>query len=253
MTAFVSLPNLPKACSAVIYGEKYASFLEKPLKEIQISSIFVPDNVRLDPRLAGHADLSILHLGGERLLLAPTLKGSGFARELYDAGALVEFPDVQQTEKYPDDAQYNVCIVGRNVIFHRAGLPDCFVEYLTIEPFEHYVNCKQGYTRCAICIVDANALITADRGIAKAAEASGFDVLLIEPGFIRLDGFPYGFIGGASFKLSQNTLAFTGSLDAHPDCDRILRFLRQHGIKALFLTQEPIFDIGTAIPIFEKA
>jgi hypothetical protein len=78
-------------------------------------------------------------------------------------------------------------------------------------------------------------------------------VLRIAPGAVVLDGFPYGFIGGASFKISEKNLAFTGRLDGHPDCERILSFLREREIEPLFLTQEPIFDIGSAIPILEMS
>ena len=73
------------------------------------------------------------------------------------------------------------------------------------------------------------------------------DVLQIRPGHIALEGYDYGFIGGASFLLDSNTLAFTGHLDVHPDRDRILDFLRQHGVSAVFLTESPVFDIGGAV------
>jgi len=250
MMAFVQTPNLPKRCRAVIFGEKYAKKLLKSLQSLQIEAVLLPDNPSLDPRLSGHADLSVLHAGGEELLLAPYLKGSTFAARLRKAGAVPHFPDVSQGAVYPADAQFNVCVVGENILYNKKTVPASTVEILT-KAGRKPISCRQGYTRCAACVVDEHALITADRGIAAAAEAVGLDVLLISPGFIRLDGFPYGFIGGAAFKLAENVMAFTGRLDAHPDQRRILACLERRGIQPLYLTEEDIFDIGSAIPTLE--
>ena len=70
MKRFTRVPNLPVNSSAVIYGEKYAGKLRKTLDNLHIESILLPDNPDIDPRLAGHTDLSVFHAGGERLFLA---------------------------------------------------------------------------------------------------------------------------------------------------------------------------------------
>ena len=252
MSVFVRFPNLPQRCKAVLYGEKYAQKLKYPLEYLQIESICVPDNPYIDPRLAGHVDLSVLHAGGEKLLLSPYLKSSAVSDYLQRQGALLSFPDIRQYDVYPGDAQLNLCILGDRAIYNRSVVPACIVDFLTNEASVIFKSCRQGYNRCAACIVDAQSLITADRGIAAAAEAFGIQTLIITPGFVDLDGFPYGFIGGASFKLSGDKLAFTGRLDEHPDGDRILSFLHEREIEAIFLTEDAVFDIGSAIPILEK-
>ena len=251
MSAFIQLPNLPLQCKAVLYGEKYAEKLKKRLELLQIESIIVPDNPFVDKRLTGHADLSVLHAGGERILLAPYLKGSAVSSYLQSLGAVLTYPQIRQSDIYPEDAQLNLCMIGKCVLYNINSVPDCIVEILTNCGDLCFQSCRQGYSRCAVCVVDEQSLITADRGIAAAAEALGMHVLRIAPGAVVLDGFPYGFIGGASFKISEKNLAFTGRLDGHPDCERILSFLREREIEPLFLTQEPIFDIGSAIPILE--
>lgn len=252
MSRFVSAPNLPGACTSLIYGQKYAEILQNALDLRHIESILLPDNPDIDPRLAGHTDLSLLHAGGEKLFLAPYLKGSAFADNLRAQGAELVFPSVQQNRIYPGDVQFNVCLVGEYVISNRETAALEIVEYLTNSEGKRLIPARQGYSRCAVCVVNADSIITADRGIAAAAEANGLQVLLIQPGFIRLDGFPYGFIGGAAFRLSCDKLAFTGSLDAHPDRNRILSFLDARSIEPVFLSREPIFDIGSAVPIFEN-
>ena len=252
MSRFVDLPHLPRQCSTILYGEKYAEKLRKPLDNLHIRSILVPDNPDIDPRLAGHADLSVLHTGGESVLLAPYLKGSFIEDWLCSNGAKLLFPEIQQHPAYPEDVQLNLCQIGEHVLYNRKTAADSIVEYLIKKDTLHFINCRQGYTRCVSCVVDAQSLITADRGVAVRASSAGLSVLLISPGHILLDGFPYGFIGGASFKLSAHRMAFTGRLDGHPDHDRILQFLAQREIEAVFLTEEAIFDIGSAIPILEE-
>jgi hypothetical protein len=100
--------------------------------------------------------------------------------------------------------------------------------------------------------VDEKSIITADRGIYHSVTSAGMDALLINPGHIVLKGFDYGFIGGAAFKISKHKLAFTGLLELHPDKDKILKFLADRKIEPIYLTKQPIFDIGSAIPIIEK-
>ena len=103
-----------------------------------------------------------------------------------------------------------------------------------------------------MCVVNANAVITADHGIANALRTHDVEVLEITPGAISLPGYDYGFIGGSSFLLSPDRLAFTGTLAHHPDFRKITDFLKDHHIEPVYLTEEPIFDIGTAIPIIEE-
>lgn len=252
MSDFVVSPNLPEACSALIYGEKYAGILRKHLDSLRIHSILLPDNPDVDKRLSGHADLSVLHTGGEKLYLAPYLKGSGFASQLADCGAQIVYPKITQETAYPADAQLNLCAVGNRVICNPGTASAEIVEYLTIIKGNKRVPVRQGYSRCAVCVVDADSIVTSDRGIAAAAAADGMKVLLICPGYICLDGFSYGLIGGASFKLSSDRLAFTGRLDAHPDAGAILSFLAERGVEPVYLTEEPVFDIGSAVPILEN-
>lgn len=252
MSRFVSEPNLPRACSALIYGEKYAEILEKALISLHIESILLPDNPDIDEHLSAHADLSVLHAGGETLFLAPYLKGNAFASQLESRGAQLDYPVMRQECKYPGDAQFNCSVVGKSVICNPKTAAFHIVDYLTNSEMKNLIPVHQGYSRCAVCIVDRESVITADRGIAKAARAGGLQVLLIQEGHVRLDGYAYGFIGGAAIKLASDKLAFTGRLDSHPDRDAILRFLSNRGVEPVYLSHGPAFDIGSAIPLFEN-
>lgn len=247
----VKSPNLPEQAGAVIIGQKYFESLTISLEKHGIKTLFVPDNCCVDSRLSGHADLSILHPGGKELWLAPYLKCSSFSDTLDSMGFELFYPDIRQSPLYPGDAQLNICICGKRAICNSSVVPNNIDEYFTNAGYEA-INVRQGYARCSVCVVDENAVITADRGIGAAVRSADMDVLLISPGHIELPGYDYGFIGGASFKLSKDKMAFTGSLDAHPDKEKILAFLELHNIEPIFLTDKPAFDIGSAIPITEK-
>jgi hypothetical protein len=243
----VKLSNLPDNADTIIIGQKYSQILDNPLKLLGISPLFVPSNPYVDSRLSGHADLSVLHVGENELCLAPYLKASEFSCQLKSMGFDLHYPEIKQAKDYPRDAQLNVCLVGNKAICN----PDvCY--YSIANLFTNVIPVQQGYSKCSVCVVDEHSTITSDRGIYHSAKASGLDVLLINPGYIRLDGFSYGFIGGSTFKISKQKIAFTGTLDSHPDKAKILNFLHDRQIEPVYLTNQPIFDIGSAIPITEK-
>ncbi|MGI5977813.1 MAG: DUF6873 family GME fold protein [Candidatus Limivicinus sp.] len=251
MDNFVSSPNLPKCVKNVIISSKYSDILDKPLQNLGIIPIYVPENPSVDSRLSGHTDLSIFHGGGDQVFLAPYLKNTKTAEKLAEIGLSVHFTGINQAEKYPFDAQMNVCAFGNSFIYNSRTASSEIVDYLT-NSGRQGIDCRQGYSKCSVCVLNENAVITSDRGIADAASENNIDVLLIDSGGIKLKGFDYGFIGGAAFKISSNTIAFTGTLDLLSRKETILSFLCYHNIEPVFLTGQPAFDIGGAVPLTEK-
>lgn len=252
MADFVLRANLPKRAERVVIGAKYAYLLEKPLKKLGIEPIFVPDNPNVDWRLRGHADLSVFHAGGEEIWLAPYLRESAFAARLAALGARVHIADISQSPAYPRDAQLNIAALGSAFIYNPKVSYTPVTEYLAAVCGMRGAPVRQGYVKCSVLIVNERSVITQDAGIARAARGIGLDVLEIAPGYVALDGFEYGFLGGAGFKLAEDTVAFTGTLAAHPDKARISAFLAARGVSAVCLTELPLFDIGSALPITEK-
>ena len=235
----------------LIIGEKYLPLLQKPLDSLGIDVLAVPDNRCVDIRLSSHADLSVFHPGGETLYLAAMHKYTDFADKLAQIGFDLQFCAESQGEKYPNDAMLNLCALGNSFIYSPKVSDRDVTSYLTGQG-RGGISCKQGYCRCSVCIVDEKAIISADKGISAACRSEGIDVLEIQPGFVALEGFDYGFIGGAAFKISSDRLAFTGTLDYHPDKRAILDYLEKHRVSPVFLTEAPLFDIGSAVPITEK-
>lgn len=250
---FVSEPNLPNCTKSIMLGEKYADIVAKKLSEFDIDIIPVPDNPKVDRRLSGHVDLSALHVGGNRIILASYLKGSALGETLSAYGLNIIYAEEEQKAEYPFDCRLNVCLIGRRTFCGDFLKESAFVNYFTSAGIDRTVYySRQGYVKCSICVVDENSFITADKGLFHLGKSCGMNVLLIRPFGIVLDGFDYGFIGGASCKLSRDILAFTGHLNDHPDKGSILDFLSLHNIEAVYLSDMPAFDIGSAIPIIEK-
>ena len=232
----IKTPHLPQGkVGLCALGEKYREDLEKPLQNLGITPFWLPENRAVDPRLSGHADLVLLHLGGNRVLT--------YLDRLPDIG-LDAMKISGQGREYPADARLCACVVGRFCI-HNFRISEA-----GIAGFER-VDVRQGYAKCCTCVVDAHSVITSDEGIARAAARHGLDVLRIRPGYVDLPGFDTGFIGGTAFRISERALAFTGRLDAHPDRADIEAFLRSRGIEPVYLTDRPAFDIGSAVPLTE--
>lgn len=110
-----------------------------------------------------------------------------------------------------------------------------------------FLDVPQGYTRCCCLPVDDASFITADHGIAKALEAVGADVLLIETGHILLPGFDYGFIGGCAGHITPRTIIFNGDLSAHPDFNAITGFIHARDINTVYFKDYPLTDIGSIL------
>ena len=229
-----------------VLGEKYRKYIENGLIHAGINPIWLPDNPSVDPRISGHADISVLRVGEKCLLAAPYLENCTEFNEIMSESGISLLFSEQQGRGYPQEAGLNLCICGKHLICN-PGTADplalCLLQNYKMIPV------KQGYSRCSVCPVRDKAVITADCGIADALRKRDFDVLEIHAGYIRLEGFEYGFIGGASFRLGEGLIAFTGHFEEHPDADSIKAFLQKHETAPLYLTDEPIFDIGSAVLI----
>lgn len=230
---------------ALIVGECYAARLSPALESFGVRVIPCPRNPYVDARLSYHSDLSVYHVGGKCFYLARHLRDSELAKELEHLGASVRFSKARQGGEYPLDASLCALPLG-DAVYHNAKICD----ELIVQSTSRFENIKQGYAKCAVCPVSSDAAITADKGVARVLEKNGVRVLQVLPGGILLDGFDEGFIGGAAFKIAPDVLAFTGSLDLHPDKEKIEEFLSECGDRPEYLTAGQAFDIGSAFPIY---
>lgn len=247
MMRIIKNPHLPEGdVRCIIIGEKYRKVLENPLKMHNISVICAENNPYVDERLSGHVDLSVVHIGDNRIIAAEYLKDSEFINKIVELSFKSDFVDNPKSREYPHDALLNACILGDKVICNPKTSEPSICRDRTV------ISCNQGYTKCSVIAVDSKSIITSDKLIAKNAAMYGIETLLVNDYFVNLPGFDKGFIGGTAFKISKNKIAFTGTIECIETKNAIESFLNERGIEAVYLTKEKIFDIGSAVPIIEE-
>ncbi len=187
----------------------------------------------------GHADMQI-HFINSKAFCAPECYD--YYKDLNLSGINLICGSKPLKPTYPDDVLYNVCNIGKYVI----SRPLCTAieisaEYLSLK--KEFLNARQGYAKCSICVVNDNSAITADEGMYKLLKNNNINVLKIKDGYVRLYNMK-GFIGGAS-GLINNTLYFNGNIKLHPDYKNIKSFCKNIGVDIYSLNNGPLIDIGT--------
>jgi len=246
---YIDLPNVPKNnVGCVIIDYRTPKGIIKALKKYNIEVIFTQRADFLYDAINGHADIILHHIGNNKIIIAPEAYDY-FKEKLYSAECIKGGSTLSCS--YPKDIAYNIARIG-NIAMHN-------LKYTDKNIYEHYeqmgvklVNIKQGYSKCNICVVSENSVITSDINIAKTADNYNVDVLLIKnDNEIRLAGFEYGFIGGCSGLISEDKLAFAGNIKRHKEYEKIEEFCNKHGARTVSLSDGSLFDIGSIIPIKE--
>lgn len=248
---YVSSPNLPEnPVKYVLISEAADAGVISDLEKSGINALRVKPCGDILPSVSSHADMLFHHIGNNKLFyykssdvkLYNKLKGLGF-----------ELTSIRNklSRKYPLDVPLNSAIIG-NYLFCRKDSTAKELMNFYSDKGVHIINIKQGYSKCSICVVDENSIITSDSGIAAAAEKCGMDVLKIRVGYIALKGCGYGFIGGCCGKLSKDIIAFCGDVTKHPDFPAMYNFIGRHSVSVKILGQNTCLnDVGGIIPLIE--
>lgn len=239
------IPHLPDwAVSTVVISSEFLEIKEN-LERQNIQVLTMEACQDLASPVRSHADMQMLPLDGNHILISPyqvRLK-----LELERLGIKVLIGETLNPQ-YPEDVRYDAVRIHNHYICNPKTVSiaaKSFWDRCNLQP----VWVRQGYTKCSVCVVDKQSIITSDPGIAKSALTAGLDVLTISPGFIKLPGYDTGFIGGCTGKLNRDCMAFTGRLDSHPNAQSIRHFLQQRKIEIMELSNQPLVDIGGIIPI----
>ena len=201
--------------SLAIVDKRITSNMKKSLNRYQIDIIESPMCSNTYDAIKYHPDISVCKLDNNNIIVAPNVYD--YYKEVLDK---YHFNVIKGNStiklKYPNNVQYNVCIFGKYAIHNFNYTDEYILDYLNRNNFTK-INVKQGYSKCSICIVDDNSIITSDVGIYNAVKKYDIDCLLIEKGYIDLFELDYGFIGGCSGLISTDVLAFFGDITKHPD------------------------------------
>lgn len=217
------------------------------LKKQGIDVVTTKNNSSVDDKISFHADLSFFYDGYDTLFIASEMKEYKDFFSNYVPHVIV-IPE-KYGKKYPNDVLLNCVTIGRNLICNIDTVSETVLNCLKEKGFA-VINVKQGYTKCSVLPVSDSAIITDDPSIADLCCLAGIDVLLVSKGSVRLDGFDYGFIGGASGRISADMIAFCGDLTSHSDSSEIIEFLDKYGLKYLSLDTNQLYDIGSIIPLY---
>lgn len=235
------IPN-NRANLVVISGQASDEIVDKLIRQ----GIEVVKTVKVEsllPQIAYHPDLVLHPVDINTLVVAPEVfdyyaqKLNPFALDLIKGESLLG-------RDYPENIYYNVFRIGKHFAHKGAYTDNRIVESYKKSKIS-LVNISQGYSKCSTALVDNKSAITSDKKIARELIALGYDILLIESGWIDLPGYDYGFIGGASGHLSRKEMVFTGSLRKHPDKLKIEAFIYNKGLEIIYLSEETIIDLGT--------
>lgn len=147
---------------------------------------------------------------------------------------------------YPEDCAYNVANLGKKVIGNLIYTDNKIKEIYSQMGYD-FISVKQGYTKCNLCIVDKNSVITEDEGLSKTLSENGINVLKLSYTEVELKGFKNGFIGGASGLISDNTLILLGNLDLHSEKNIIKSYLSKRGVDIICLLSTKLKDFGSIL------
>ncbi len=195
--------------------------------------------------VSSHGDIYLCKIRNE-LVAAPVqlpflLEGLLLSRTEFTRGAS------DPGYRYPANVRYNAAQIGGYLV-HNTKHTDPVILSRAKDLDLKLIHVKQGYTKCNLVVVDENSAITSDAGLASALTKHGIDILLISQGHVRLSGFPYGFLGGASGRV-DGEIIFNGNLSAHPDQEEIKEFISRKGLMTVWFEEYPLEDIGSILQL----
>ena len=246
---FIKKPNLPiNAVSVVIASAQYSSRIDE-LSRMGVYVIKTPPTVNVIGAEKYHTDISMIHLGGNNIIAA---KNNPYLTDiLINFGFNVQLSDSEIAGGYPKCTALNALALNKVLICRSKSLDLKLYDYCTKNNLR-IIDVNQGYTRCSAAVVAEDAIITSDTGIYNACIENKIDALKIDTGYIEIDGYDYGFIGGTCGKLSKDILAFCGKVEYHKDFEKMKAFALNYGVRLLSLSNDILFDIGGILPVIEK-
>ncbi len=242
-------PFIPlKKANTIIIDGRVSSEIMDNLKKLNLKIIPTIECKEVAKPIAYHPDIVMHPVDHKSLIIAPNVF-EYYEEKLYGMGINLIKGDTRLGKAYPKDIAYNV---GRmeGIAVHNFKYTDEKLKYYLKKQGLEFVHVNQGYTKCSMAIIDEKAVITADYVISKKLKNLAFDVLLIQPGYIELSGYNYGFIGGTCGNLSRDEIILTGTLDYHLDKKEILRFIKKYKKIPIWLSNKKIIDVGTMIGLY---
>lgn len=187
--------------------------------------------------LKTHPDIQVCKIKENLIVVEPSVY-TYYHNLLSNYGIIVKSGEKIVEDIYPKDCPYNLATNGK-IAIHNFNITD---EKILNEIDFEKIHVNQGYGKCNV-LFTKSGIITSDKGIYKAL--GDRRKLLISQGEIELDGFDYGFIGGASGYSSE--IYFTGNIQNHKDFEKIKQFLIEESTEYKILGNYKLKDFGSLI------
>lgn len=208
------------------------------IKSFNCKEIYFPLNT--------HPDLQIHKVSDERVYAEPNC--FDYYKEILSPYTEIIKGDSLNGGTYTSHIAYNIARVGKNIFCNTKYADKNIIDYYKKNEYR-IIHTNQGYSKCSVCIVSDNAVITEDSGIEKVMRAMKINVCKVKFGGVGLSGFPYGFIGGAS-GIVGNNLLFCGDIKKHLEYDKISRFITENSdLNIVSLSEKSLWDYGSIIEI----
>ncbi len=229
---------------------------KETLKNLGYELVLIPKSTRVYEEISSHTDIFIANVNG-KLVIEPTLYK--FLKEEHEdfLGKVKEKIVCGKSlvdKKYPLDIAYNVCFIGKNAI-HNFKYTDENIQELIKKEDLNKINISQGYSNCAIAVIDENSAIVEDKKIAEVLRKNNIEVLEIErENKINLlnESGTYssmkGFIGGTISKIGKNVVIF-GDLNYFKNSNKIREFILKKDLKIIDFKDLDLIDYGGVIEV----
>ena len=184
-----------------------------------------------------HPDIQVCKIKENLLVVEPSVY-SYYNNLLSKYGIIIKSGEKIVEDIYPKDCLYNLASNGEIAIHNFEITEENILNEIDFEK----VHVNQGYGKCNV-LFTKSGVITSDNGIYKAL--GDRRKLLIETGDIDLDGYDYGFIGGASGY--SDAVYFIGNIQNHKDFHKIETFLKEEDTQYEILGDFKLKDFGSLI------
>lgn len=239
----------------VLIGANANNFINEGFCNNGFNVISLPADKRLAPQVESHADMLIFNLDDTVFCNEFYYKNN---IEIFDLiskyGYQINASSFSVSDRYPCDIALNQARIKKTIIGRADSCAESILKYANDHEYEYHSS-KQGYAKCSTLILGEKAIVSADTNIISIANQLEIDTLKIENNSneIILNGYDYGFIGGAS-AVYQNKVFFFGDIMRHSQGEKIVTFCEKHGFSAISLGRESLFDVGGAIilPYLDK-
>lgn len=244
---FLIKPNLPQNKVTTVFAYCDDNALKSAFDKLAVKVVYATQNELLDAPVSRHADILANYVGNNTVLV--DYRQKDLLQFVEQSGGTVKTINNIKSP-YPNDCLLNFADIGDYIICNKSILPQ---EILELLPQKLIVDVKQGYSKCSVCIVKHNTVITDDISICNAvSQYDNIKSLLVEKGSVHIEKYDYGFIGGCCGLIDKDLLIFNGDLSTHKDFDKIKKFLYDNGVSYIDIKGKPLTDIGSIIPITEK-